>query len=99
MRPCAQFATNSNCVHRLYSMPKSTTIQVSTDTTDRLEHLKVKGETYNDLLECLIDRIEDKDPFLKKTLCRIREMKEGKVKAIPFEQFRKERKVRRKEPM
>ena len=80
-------------------MPKSTTIQVSTDTKNRLEFLREKSETYNDLLERLIDRIEEEDPFLKKTFDRIRETKEGKVKAIPFEQFRRERKVRRKEPM
>ena len=75
-------------------MPKSTTIRVSVDTKDRMEYLRAKGETYNDLLETLIDRIEEKDPFLKKAFDRIRDVREGKVESVPIEQFRKERKSR-----
>ncbi len=77
-------------------MPKSTTIQVSLNTKDRLEYLRAKGETYNDLLERLINKIEEEDPFLKKALERIREVREGNVKTIPMGQFRKQRKGRYK---
>ncbi len=77
-------------------MPKSTTIQVRTDTKDRLEYLRAKGETYNDLLERLINKIGEEDTFLKSAFERVREVREDEVKTIPIGQFKRERRRRYK---
>jgi len=40
------------------AMAATTTIQLPTDTRDRLKRFGLKGQTYKEILEALMDRVE-----------------------------------------
>ena len=55
-----------------YIMVGVTTIQVPVDTRDRLKRFGLKGQTYREILETLMDRVEYEE-FMEEQYRRIKE--------------------------
>lgn len=58
-----------------------TTIQIPTETRDRLKRFGLKGQTYKDILEALMDRVEY-EQFMEEQYQRLRERPE----LVPFDE-------------
>ena len=53
-------------------MAGTTTIQIPSETRDRLKRFGLKGQTYREILETLMDRVEY-DEFMEEQYRRLRE--------------------------
>jgi len=58
-----------------------TTIQIPTETRDRLRQFGLKGQTYKDILEALMDRVEY-EQFMEEQYRRLRE----RSKFVPLDE-------------
>lgn len=68
----------------------TTTISIDTDVRDRLKRCGAKNESYNSILERLLDLYEefDLEQYIEK---QYQKLKEDKEKFIPLEQYEAQR--------
>lgn len=60
----------------------ATSIQVHPATKDALERLKAGGQSYDDVIQALLEDREEHDPWLDEMEKRIEDVKSGRVKLL-----------------
>ena len=72
-----------------------TTIPVRESTRAELQRLKTGGQSYDEVIQTILEELEERDPRFAEMERRIADWKSGKVKLEPIENlWEKDRKVR-----
>lgn len=62
-----------------------TTISVRESTRAGLQRLKTGGQSYDEVIQAILEELEERDPWLAEMEQRIADWKRGAVKAEPIE--------------
>jgi predicted CopG family antitoxin len=75
----------------------ATTIQVHESTKEALERLKAGRQSYDDVIQALLQERSEHDPWLEEMARRMGDVKSGKEKLLPqsvLEEYHKKRMAR-----
>lgn len=76
----------------------ATTIQVQESTKEALEHLKAGRQSYDEVIQALLQEREAQDPWWEEMTGRMEAVKSGKEKLLPqsaLEEYHRKRMTRK----